>query len=107
MEHIVQIGIGIDDDSIIKNVSAHAEETITKQLLADVKRVIFETDVWSGKTNENFASDYVIRRLDLFMAQNRDEIINVAGKHLAEKLCRTKKAKELLDNLSETEVSSE
>lgn len=106
MEHIVQIGIGIDDDSIIKNVSAHAETAITNQLLMDIKKVIFGR-TWGGNIDEDRLSFFVNEKLDLFISENKNAIIDSAGKYLAEKLCRTKKAKELLDTLSGTEVSSE
>ena len=49
MEHIVQFGIGIDDESIRKRIEETAEKQIIETLTKDVKSTIFEKDSWSKK----------------------------------------------------------
>ena len=99
MEHIVQFGIGIDDEAIKKSVTQHAEKAIIEQLINDVERIIFEKDVWGKTVNKNKASDFVERHIDKFLEDNRDIIIELTSKYLAEKLVRTKRAKEILENI--------
>lgn len=42
MEHIIQFGIGIDDEAIIKRVEAKAEDTIMQEIRHDAKAAIFK-----------------------------------------------------------------
>lgn len=98
MEHIVQFAIGIDDESIKKNISEHAEKVITEQLLNDVERIVFDTDSWSKTVNKNYASSFTVKRFDKFLEDNRDYILEIAGKYLADKLVKTKRGKEILEN---------
>lgn len=99
MEHIVQLGIGIDDEAIKKSVTQHAEKAIIEQLINDVEGIVFEKDVWGKTVNKNKASDFVERHIDKFLEDNRDIILELTSKYLAEKLVRTKRAKEILENI--------
>lgn len=99
MEHIVQFGIGIDDEAIKQNVSANAEKEIIKKISNDVERIIFEKDVWGNVVNKNKASDFVERQIDKFLEDNRDTILELTSKYLADRLARTKRGKEILDNI--------
>ena len=103
MEHIVQFAIGIDDETIKKNISEHAENTITKQLLDDVERIIFDTDSWGRTINKGRASSFTERQFEKFLEDNRDNILEIAGKYLADKLVRTKRGKEILENMADSE----
>lgn len=99
MEHIVQFGIGIDDEAIKKSVSEHAEKVITEQLLNEVEKIIFAQDAWGRQVNKNRASGFTERRFDKFLEDNRDTILELTSKYLADRLVRTKRGKELLENI--------
>lgn len=99
MEHIVQFGIGIDDEAIKKSVSEHAEKVITEQLLNEVEKIIFEQDAWGGQVNKYRASGFTERRFDKFLEDNRDTILELTSKYLADRLARTKRGKEILENI--------
>ena len=103
MEHIVQFAIGIDDEAIKKNISEHAEKTITEQLLNDVERIVFDTDSWGRTVNKSRVSSFTERQFDKFLEDNRESIIEIAGKYLADKLARSKRGKEILENLTDGE----
>lgn len=103
MEHIVQFAIGIDDEAIKKNISEHAEKTITEQLLNDVEKIVFDTDSWSRTVNKCRASSFTERQFEKFLEDNRDNILEIAGKYLADKLVRTKRGKEILENVADGE----
>ena len=103
MEHIVQFAIGIDDEAIKKNISEHAEKTITEQLLNDVEKIVFDTDSWGRTVNKNRVSSFTERQFEKFLEDNRGDILEIAGKYLADKLVRTKRGKEILENVTDSE----
>lgn len=98
MEHIVQFAIGIDDNAIVKRIEENAEKTITDELKKSVMSIIFETNRYTGKLS-NMASDWTERRVENFLEDHKAEIIECAGKYLAEKLARTKAAKEIVEDM--------
>ena len=103
MEHIVQFAIGIDDEAIKKNIAQHAEKTITERLLNDIEKIVFDTDSWTGTVYKSCASSFTERRFDKFLEDNREDILEIAGKYLADKLVKTKRGKELLENMADRE----
>lgn len=103
MEHIVQFAIGIDDEAIKKNIAEHAEKTITERLFKDIEQIIYKANSWNGELDKCLPSNYVERKFDRFLEDNREDILEIAGKYLADKLVRTKRGKELLENLTDSE----
>lgn len=101
MEHIVQFAIGIDDDAIVKKVSENAEKEIIKELKQDVANKIFEAYYWNKNADpktdrlSNFSEHIVLS----FLEENKEDIITKAAALLADRLARTKKGKEILNNL--------
>lgn len=97
MEHIVQFAIGLDDNAIRERIEKRAEEHILKELTQDTKAVIYKRNAYStGFSNEPtiFFND----KLDAFFKENEDKIIKMAAERLADRLSRTKKAKEIKEN---------
>jgi hypothetical protein len=101
MEHIVQFAIGIDDDAIRERIVANAEKEIIKDLKQDVANKLFEAYYYNGNANpkKDPLSDYAKGIVEKFLEQHQEEILNKAAVHLADKLARTKKGKEILNNL--------
>lgn len=96
MEHIVQFAVGIDDEAIKKSVMEHAEEKITKDIKQQIMDNVFDHE-WSRHARDNSPlSDYSKRILEEWLSQNKDHIIEETAKYLAERLMRTKAAKEML-----------
>lgn len=98
MEHIVQFAIGIDDEAIRKHVEEHSVEVIEKQIKQDVINKIFQTKYYRNDANPHIDSfsDYAKGIIVDVMTDYKDEIIQLTAEILAEKLCRTKAAKELI-----------
>lgn len=97
MEHIVQFAIGIDDNSIRKNIMESGEAQIMKAIKQDICDKIFEK-CWGNRhadPNKDGLSNYSKSLVEDFMNENKDAIIEKAGQYLAERLARTKAAKEL------------
>ncbi len=95
MEHIVQFAIGIDDETITDRITQNAEKEVIRQLTNDIRKVIFEVDYRGNITYR--PSNFVAQRIDEFLENNRDDILEITGKYLAEKLVKTKRGKEILD----------
>lgn len=98
MEHILQFGINIDDEFIKQSVLKNAEEQIIKDISRDVKEALFQKDSWTGKILKT-PTTYLNKKLDDFLAENKDEILELVTDKLAERLSKTKKAKEKLDEV--------
>jgi hypothetical protein len=98
MEHIVQFAISIDDDTIAKRVCENAEKVITNSIQKEVEGNIFRNDYYAGRRRTELTSEaesIILAWLD----SNKDEIIQHAGKLLADKLAKTKAAKTVLEEV--------
>jgi hypothetical protein len=97
MEHIVQFGISIDDDRITKAIEEKAEKEIIHHLHQRIDNILFEARYYGGRCDPNEGlRTWAKERFDMWLNENKDALIDCAGKYLAEKLSRTKAARELL-----------
>lgn len=99
MEHILQFGVNIDDDAIVKRIEENAEKAITKDLRAKVGSLMFgvgyrgdELDNITGWTESMFRE---------YLNEHKEEIVRLAAKFLAERLAKSKAAKEMLNDVLE------
>ena len=97
MEHIVQFAIGIDDDAIVKRIKENAEKNITKELRAKVGSLMFGVN-YRGDEIEAITqwTEALFRE---YLNEHKDEIIQLAAKFLAERLAKTKAAREVLGDV--------
>lgn len=100
MEHILQFGISIDDEMIKKRVEATALNQLTDEITKDIKDIIFEKNRYSNRHTTELTG-WVEDRFFEFLAQHKSEIIDTAAEKLADKLSRTKAAKELIEKVVE------
>lgn len=102
MEHIVQFAIGIDDDAITKRVTENAEKEIIKDLKQDVANKIFQPYYYKGNADpkRDHLSCFSENLVKAFFEENKEYIIDKAAAILADRLFRSKKGKEILDNLN-------
>ena len=101
MEHIVQFGIGIDDEAIRKIIMEKAEKSILddlkKQIRTDIDNQIFVIDRgWYGKERKIGLQDWVKDLVEKTLNGNKDQIIKMASEKLADKMSRTKAVKEAM-----------
>lgn len=101
MEHIVQFAIGIDDNAIVKHVSENAEKEIINDLKQKVANRIFQRNYYSKNADPDRdpLTDFAKGIIASVIEDNKDIIIKKAAEHLADKLARSKKGKEILNNL--------
>ena len=95
MEHIVQFAIGIDDKAIIDRVTARAEDIILNEIKNNAKIAIFERNRY-GSSFTKKPTYFFEDKIDIFLQENKDEIIEMTAKRLAERLSRTTAAKTVL-----------
>lgn len=103
MEHIVQFAIGVDDEAIAARVSANAEKVIIDQLSEEVRKEFFEIEPWRDNRICG-VQVWVHRQFDEFLEANKELIVNLAAERLADRLSRTKAAKEAVQKVVEQEV---
>lgn len=98
MEHVVQIGIGIDDDRIREVIESKAEKEIMEELKTAATRAVFKYDEWRRQPTR-CPTEFFTERVDAFLDKNRDELLRLAADRLAEKLARTKAVKDMMNTV--------
>lgn len=99
MEHILQFAINIDDDAIIRTVSAKAEKVALDEIVKKVEQAIYTTS-YSGRITGNYHS-WVEEEFNNFLEKHKEEIIARASDKLADKMSRTKRVREVVDKVLE------
>ena len=97
---IINIPLQIDEAAFEQKVRDDYADSVKKMLFAQVEKVLEEADdrYWSRDKDPKRGLCMIINdRLDIFIKEHRDEIIEAAADNLAKRLARTKKAKEILD----------
>lgn len=92
MEHIVQFAVGIDDEVIRRRIMETAHNQIIDAIRHEIERELFEVRYGSISNMRGVAVGIVEEWLD----DHKQEIIDKAAEHLADKLTRTKAAKGML-----------
>lgn len=104
MEHIVQFGIGIDDEAIKNAICKNAEKTITENIQKKIEQTIFVKDYYGRATKNRFngvAEDLLMEWMD----QHKDEIIQQAAKLITDRIARTKAVKNAMNDVMEAAKS--
>lgn len=86
MKHI---SIEIDDSAIIERVERQAEATILHELVFTAKSAIFKP-FGNYKVPTNVPTEYFDGKIDRFLEDNKQEIINAAAERLACKIYEDK-----------------
>ena len=86
MEEVVQRDY---EQRVIKLIAEHIKTALTKQ----------STSYYAYDKVSDGMTNLIYERIDLFIGEHKDEIIEIAGSRLAERLARTKAAKSLIKNL--------
>lgn len=110
MEHIVQFAIGIDDEAIKKKIEESAEKQIIDKFYKDfVDSVAID---WHGgfKNNTCLSNGFrsmAIQAVETVIDEYKNTIIEETAKILADRLLKTKAAKEMLKTVVESDASAE
>lgn len=105
-EHVFQIGISVDEDEIMNGINEQVKNTLVKK----IEDRYLEKGVY-GYGLVPVPTDYLKSLVDNKLVQvlddNKEEIIKAAGEILAEKLFKTKLAKETLKRVTESGGANE
>ena len=94
MEHIIQFGIGIDDDAIRKRIEEGAEKAILKNIEDGVRSSLFQKDYY-GKGYSKEPTDYLDKKIDDF---------DMAATKLADRLAKSRRGKEILEGFADKDA---
>ena len=107
MEHVVQFGICIDDEKIKAAIEKSAEEKIIKDLMQQIMNHVFDAGYYGSDAKPSDPlKQWCIKHFDDFLEKNREVILVCAAERLADKLFRTKAAKEMLAQTVHTNKES-
>lgn len=99
MEHIVQFGVTIDDEKIIKTAEAKVEKIINDVVKADIYEALTGIREYNKHEYSKRLMILVNNTMEKFCVENKEEIIKLAADRLAEKLSRTKAVKEATEKV--------
>lgn len=97
MEHILQIGINVDDEAIKRGIEEQAEQKIIKEIKQQVANKLFQSSGY-GRRNvdpeRDQLSEFSKNIVEEWLNKYKNEIITEAAKVIAEKMMRSKIIKE-------------
>lgn len=99
---IINVPINIPDELWTNALATDFETKVVAKLTDEVRKCIADHDHYSyyskGKDAHRGMHDWVSDKIDNALKEYKDDIIEAAADKLAERLARTKKAKELLND---------
>lgn len=96
---IINIPLTVPDELLANTIAKDYEEKIADKLTDEVRKVLIDQVRWSSyisKTEQAGMEQIVFAKVDDILKDYKDEIIEAASDKLAERLARTKAAKELV-----------
>lgn len=89
MEHVIQIGVSVDDEAIQKQIIASAETKIVAEIKSQVEETIFRRKNYYGSTRTELSEvgAQVVRE---WLDENSDKIISMAANTITDKVYRSK-----------------
>ena len=94
---IINIPLQIDEKVIEKCLSVDYENKVADYLNKEVEQALLDKCGYYSRSTKQGMSVIVCEKVDGYIQEWKDEIIERASERLAERLARTKKAKELID----------
>jgi hypothetical protein len=98
---IINIPLTIDDELWASALARDYESKVTEKLTNEVRKCIADKDTYNiyGKDQnvKRGLENWVSYKIDDILKEYKDDIIDAAAEKLAERLARTKKGRELLN----------
>lgn len=99
--HIINVAFDFDDEKVKRSLEKSAESEILKSIKDDiVSEISKKSDIFYGVSKEDKYRDglrkMVKDSIDTMLEDYKDEIVYAASVRLAERLSKTKTAKEML-----------
>ncbi len=101
---IINIPLNIPEELLENTIAKDYESKITENLTNEVRKIIANHDdsyyYNTGKDFHRGLERFVASRTDILLNEYKDEIIDAAAKYLGNRLLKTKRGKEILENLT-------
>lgn len=103
---VINIPIQVDEKQLEEVVKRDYEGRIFNELVKRIETVLIHEAKYSPYSYNsedkarNGLKEMIGEHIDIFLKDNKDEIIDAASTKLADKLSRTKKAREILEELA-------
>lgn len=98
---IINIPLTIDDELWASALARDYESKVTEKLTVEVRKCLADHDAYGfyskNKDPHRGIEDWVGNKIDDILKEYKDDIIDAAAEKLAERLARTKRAKEILN----------
>ena len=97
MEHVIQLGINLDDDAIRRAVEREAKDRIIESIKRDVEREMGIERTKGGWGGLTYSADRVVKEVVESICDDcRDQIVELAASKLAERAPRQKWYREMM-----------
>lgn len=93
---IINIPLQIDEKVIEKSLSADYQHKVEDYIFKEIEKVLLQECGYYNKNKVQGMRELVKQRIDLYLEDMKEDIIEAAADRLADRLARTKKAKELI-----------
>lgn len=91
MEHVIQLGINLDDDAIRAAVESEAKDRIIESIKLDVEKEMGIERTKGGWGGLTYSADRVVKEVVASICDEcRDQIVELAASKLAERAPRQK-----------------
>jgi hypothetical protein len=91
LEHVIQIGVSVDDEAIQKQIMATAESKIIGEIKKDIeKKILYKRNRYYGSPPETELTERAEEIVKEWLNENSDKVIECAGKLIADKVYRSK-----------------
>lgn len=99
MQHIVNIAFDFDDETVKQHIEKNVEDSVINKISRNIEVAIFQK-MGFGQTYETSKEtayrELVQNQVGKFLSEHKEEILQTTGTIMAERLCRTKAARELI-----------
>ena len=100
---IINIPLQIDEAKMEEVVKQDYEGKVVGEIVKYIKTALVKHSTsYYGDREMSGMTELIKGEIDTFLDDHKDDIINVAGNILADKLARTKRGKAILDDIEET-----
>lgn len=98
MQHIINVAFDFNDEAVAKKIEENAERVVLGEIREQIEKYLFNNSKYYhlDKNRIEVISQGILEKL---MEENKDRIIDLAVEKLAERLSRTKAAREKIQGL--------
>lgn len=104
MQHIVNIAFDFDDETVRSRIEENVEARVVRIIADNIENAMFRKDGFGLSYESNKKATYrefMKNQMNKFLEDHKAEILDIAGSDLAERLSRTKAAREIVKELKD------